>query len=187
MEFPQIRMQSQFAQIQINQKEAKQEIKQPKADLSIQQPPAEVSIRTIPGKLQIDQTRAWEDMNLKHISKLNKEFAAQGLSKAQEGTARRAREGTELMRIENGGNPLVSQAVANAYDDMKGLGITFIPSHFSVQIDYQPADVQIDVKANKPIIEATPNKPLMNYQPGSVETTLKQKAELEIEFVNITV
>ncbi|RKQ35576.1 DUF6470 family protein [Oceanobacillus halophilus] len=187
MEFPQIRMQSQLAKIQMNQSDAKLEIKQPKADLSIQQPPAEVSIQTVPGKLQMDQTKAWEDMNLKHIFRLNTEFAQEGIKKAQEGTARRAREGTEIMRIENGGSPIPRQAVSHAFSKMKSIGIQFIPSHFSVQTNYQPADVQINIKTNEPIIEATTNKPIIHYSPGSLQTSLMQKAELDIEFVNISV
>src|SRR5690606_35740516 len=137
MQIPQIRIQSQDAQIQINRKDAKLEIEQPKADLSIQQPKADLSIRTTPGKLTIDQSKAWAELNRKSKKQFNLDYAAEGKQASQEGIARRAQEGSELMRIENGGNPLISQPVNRAFPDMKRLGITFIPSHFSVKTNYQ--------------------------------------------------
>ncbi|RLL46657.1 hypothetical protein D8M04_05475 [Oceanobacillus piezotolerans] len=187
MEIPQIRMKTQYAQIQIQQTPGKQEISQPKAELTIKQPSADISIRTTPGKLDIDQTKAWEDMNLMHIFKRNKQFAQEGKQALMEGIARRVRQGNEWMRIENGGNPLASQAAQNAYDSMKSLGIKFIPSHFAVETNYQPANVDIQVQVNKPIIDANPQKVQHHYQPGRVETSLKQHADLEIDFVNITI
>lgn len=187
MQVPQIRLQSQDAQIQLNIKDATLEIQQPKADLSIQQPPAEVSIQTTSAKLDIDQSQAWAQMNLKTITQLNHDFAEEGLSQSLEGIGRRASEGAELMRIENGGNPLISQAVNHVFEPMKQLGITFIPSPFSVKTNYQPAEVQIDVNINKPVIESSSNKPIIHYEKGLVETFLKQKEELQIDFENIRV
>ena len=115
MELPQIRMQSQMAKISLSTQASRQEIRQPKADLSIQQPHAEISMRTTPSKLTIDQTGAWEDMNLRSVFRLTEKFAQDGKQAVAEGTGRRASQGTELMKIENKGNPLVSQAFQNAY------------------------------------------------------------------------
>lgn len=185
MQLPQIRMQSQLAEIQIHTTNAKQQIKQPKADLVIHQPPAQLSIQTTPAKLDIDQSKAWEDMNLMSILKRNDRHAQEGMNAVMQGTARRASEGTELMKIENGGQPLISQAVRNGHDQMKSLGIKFIPSTFAVKFNYQPAEVNIDVETNQPIIEATTNQPIINYQPGSVETSLKQREDLQINFTNL--
>lgn len=185
MELPQIRMQSQMARITMMTQPAMQEIRQPKADLSIHQPHAELSIRTIPSKLTIDQTQAWADMNLKTAPLSIEEFAQLGMQGAQEGTARRAAQGTELMKIENTDNPLISQAVQNAFRPERPLGIQFIPSVFSVNINYQPSEVEIDSKPNKPIIETQVNKPEINYTPGSVDISLAQYAELDIDFINL--
>lgn len=183
MQVPQIRIQSQMAKIQITQTKGKQEIRQPRAELSIQQPPAKITMNTTPSKLQIDQTQAWEDMNLMHIFKRNDKFAQEGMRSVQEGTGRRAAEGTEMMRIENGGNPIASQAITNGNTQMKSLGITFIPSHFSVKTSYQLAEVNIDVQTNKPIIEANPRKVEHHYERGQVDTSMKQYQQLEIDFV----
>ncbi|SHF89223.1 DUF6470 family protein [Ornithinibacillus halophilus] len=183
MQTPQIQIRSQFAQIQMQTLPSRQEIQQPKAQLSIEQPKADLSISRIPSKLTIDQTQAWEDMGLMHVFRSNEIFAQNGRQGLLEGISRRAQQGDELMRIENGGNPIVSQANANGYDSMKQIGIKFIPSHNSVKISYQPTEVQIDVKQNEPNITVQPQKPIHNYEPGSIDISMKQYAELEIDFV----
>lgn len=185
MQMPQIRMESQFAKIQINQTDAKLHLKQELPQMQIQQPHAEVSIRTTPSKLSIDQTKAFEDMNLMSILKRNDQFAAEGLRAVQQGIARTAREGRELMKIENGGNPIVAQAKRMNLPPMKELGIKFIPSHFSVKIDYQPAEVHIDVTPRKPIIQAQTSPPEFTYEAGRVETSLLQRNYLDITFEDI--
>ncbi|WP_164218345.1 DUF6470 family protein [Virgibacillus sp. YIM 98842] len=185
MNIPQIRMQSQMAQIEISQTAAKQYIRQPAAEISIQQPPASLSIQTTPSRLQIDQTQAWEDMNLMHISRLNEKFAKEGLRAVQEGMAKKAAQGRELMMIENEGAPVIEQAMTNSQDPVKQLGINFIPSPFSVKINYQPSDVEIDVQVNKPVIEVERNNPQIHYEPGSVDIRMKQFQELNIDFINL--
>lgn len=185
MQLPQIRMQSQMAHIRIHQTSGKQKIRQPEASLSIQQPKAQMTIKTTPSKLDIDQSQAWEDMNLMHVFKLIKKFANEGLQGASQGTARRVQQGDALMRIENKGNPIANQAAQNGFDQMKKLGIKFIPSMFAVKIDYQPAKVNIDVKANKPIIHAEAHKPNIQFQQGAVTIGMKNYQSLEIDFENL--
>jgi len=178
-------MESKMAQISLRTVNAKQEIRQPKADLTIEQPSAEITMRTKLGKLTIDQTQAFEDMNLMSILRRNEKFSKEGMQAIQEGTGRRAAEGSELMRIENGGNPLVSQAVNNAHPPMKTLGIKFIPSYGSVKINYEPASVDIQVTEQKPRIETRVNAPEVTYTPGRVDVDLAKKAELNIDFINL--
>ncbi|WP_377559058.1 DUF6470 family protein [Ornithinibacillus salinisoli] len=178
-------MESQMAKIQIHQQPGKQEISQPKADLSIQQPHAEITMKKTPSKLTIDQTQAWEDMDLMHIFRRNEKFAQDGYSGHIEGMGRRAEQGRELMEIENGGNPIVSQAVANGHKAMKSLGIKFVPSTFAVKVNYEPSDVEINVETNKPIIEAKANTPELQYEPGTVSTSMEQYQNLEIDFINL--
>lgn len=185
MKLPQIQLQSQMAKINISQTEGKQEITQPKAELSIQQPPADLSFHTTPSKLTIDQTQAWEDLNLMSILKRNAMFAKEGGQAILEGMARRAQQGRELMQIEQKGDPLISQAIANGSRKIKDINIKFIPSPFSVKIDYKPSNVDIHVETNKPIVDATPRYPKHHYEPGKVYVDMKQYAELEIDFINL--
>jgi hypothetical protein len=185
MQLPQIRLQSTFAKIAIKTTPPVQEIKQPPAELDLQQPPAEMKIETKPAKLTIDQTKAWEDMDLKHIFRRIEEFAQQGYEDWLEGIARVSRQGDELMRIEDGGNPLAEQAKENSEDPIYDFNIGWIPSLFSVKTNFEPAKVHMDVKVHQPIIRAKINKPIINYTPGKVTINLAQRNSLKIDFVNL--
>jgi hypothetical protein len=185
MNLPQIRLESTIAKIDIETTPPVQEIEQPPAELDLQQPPAEIKIETTPAKLTIDQTKAWEDMDLKHIFRRIEEFAQQGYEDWLEGMARVSRQGDELMRNEDGGNPIAEQAKENSEDPMYEFNIGWVPSHFSVKTNFEPAKVHIDVKVNKPINNTKINKPIINYTPGKVTTELAQRNSLKIDFVNL--
>lgn len=184
MEFPQIRMHSQPAKIQIHSEPAQLHISQPSGDLTIKQPAAQISMRTKPGKLNIDQSQAWEDMNLLSAKKSIAKNAQAGQQTVLQGTARRARQGDALMRIENNTAPIKTQAVENGFSQQKRLGLTFIPSTFAVKTSYEPAELDIQVQTHQPIIEGRVNKPIIQYTAGRVETSLAQRQKLTIEVVN---
>ena len=183
MNVPQIRLQSISAQISIHTNKGQQSIEQPKADLSIEQPKADLKIETTPATLSIDQTEAWADMDLKHILRRVSEMASQAKQDALEGIGRRAQEGQQLMRIEDGGNPIADISKKNGAKPIYPFNIGYIPSAGSVKIQYEPAKVNIDVTQNKPNINVSTNKPIIDYQPGSVDVQLERRNELKIDFV----
>lgn len=185
MQLPQLQLRSQMAKINISQTKGTQQLSQPKADLTIKQPHASLSIRTRPSKLTIDQTQAFADANLMSILRRNDRAAAEALSKSKAGTTRRAREGTDLMKVENQGQPIISHAKNNSERPKKQLGIEFIPSQFSVKINYQPADVNINAETNAPVVQARKNNPVHNYQPSDVNISLAQRQQLDIDFINV--
>ena len=181
MKIPQIRIQSQPAKIELQTIKAQQSIEQPEPDVSIEQPKADMQIQTKPSKLTIDQTQAWQELGFKSTEVAVQEEANRGKQAILEGTGRRAAEGDDLMRIENGGNPIVEHAINNAYD-VKEFNIGWIPSHGSVKIHFEPADVQVDIRKRDPIINIRANKPIHQYTPGRVDVYLKQHAELKIDW-----
>jgi hypothetical protein len=185
MQLPQIRLESQQAKIQMHTIPPKQSIEQPPAQLDLQQPRAELTIERTPGKLTIDQTKAWEDMDLKHIFRRIEEFAQKGYEDWLKGLERMAQDGDELMRIENGGNPLAEQTKRNGESPIYDFNIGFVPSHFSVKTNYEPAKLNIQWKVNKPINNTKPQKPIIEYEPGKVEIAMKQYANLKVDFVNL--
>ncbi|MCI1592500.1 DUF6470 family protein [Heyndrickxia oleronia] len=186
MNFPQIRLQSQMAQIEMTTNPAKQSIEQPGPDLDLQQPPAELHIDRTPSVLSIDQSEARADVDLKSIRRRVEEFAQNGYQEWLNGIARRAQEGNELMRIENGGNPIASIGKQNGkllptYE----FNIGYVPKAGSVKIDFQPTklDIQWDIK--KPINNTKARKPIIDYQPGTVDIRIKQYQDLQIDFDNL--
>jgi hypothetical protein len=185
MQIPQIRLQSTSMKIGLNIEQPVQQIEQKAADQSIEQPQAILEIRTAPGKLTIDQSQAREDMDLKSLSKRVEEFARQGYQDWLAGMARRAQQGTELRHIEKGGNALAEQARQNSKGPEKQFNLGWIPSHFSVKLDYQQAQVEIEATAQKPIIDARINRPNHTYTPGSTDVEILQKNALDIDFINL--
>ncbi|HZH62650.1 MAG TPA: DUF6470 family protein [Metabacillus sp.] len=182
MQIPQIRMQSTQGMIGLETSLAELEPAQSHAQMEIQQPKAKVEMSQAPAQLTIDQTEAWADMNLINILRRVEQAAQQGKRDVLEGIARRAQQGNELMKIENGGNAIASQAKVNGYKPMYNMNIAYIPKPGSVKINIEPSRVNIDVKPSKPIIDVQINKTTGHYTPGQVHAYVQQKNNLEITF-----
>ena len=187
MRIPQLRMTSQLATISIKQEEGKQYIQQPQAILQIRQGEADLQIHTTPPRLNIDQSRAWEEMDLMPISKRIALQGQKGFHDALDGTARRAREGREMMEIEKGGSPIIDQAARRAHPPMKQLGMSFIPTPLSVKTMYHPGKVEIDATRKDPNMEVNIQKPRHHYERGGVAIGMKQHADLQIDVVDLYV
>lgn len=185
MNLPQIRLQSTFIKTGLTIDKPVQEIQQPKAKQHIEQPAAILEIETIPGQLHIDSSQARAEAGLKTDSQRVKEFAQDGYQDWLKGLARRARQGRDLMAIHKGGNPIVAHAKENSKLPQKQFNIGWIPSHFSVKMQYDPAQVNIDVKPQKPVTEVEIQKPNHHYTPGTVSVDVLQKNSLEIDFTNV--
>ncbi|SNZ05138.1 hypothetical protein SAMN05421503_0869 [Terribacillus aidingensis] len=185
MDMPQVRLQSQQAKISLTITDAAVQIEQPEAEQSIRQPHAEITMHTTPSKLTIDQTQAWNDMDLKSVFKRTEDFAKLGKKSYLEGITRRVQEGKEMMEIENGGNPIANQARRIAERKLKDFAIGWIPSQFSVKSDYQPSELNINVKVNQPEIKNTPHKPQFEFQRGQVDTGIAQYQSLKVDFDNL--
>ncbi|HLS20572.1 MAG TPA: DUF6470 family protein [Bacillota bacterium] len=185
MRVPQIRMQSQFAKIGMEQQFASLNIQQPKADLKIEQHHAKMSIEAPKGELIIDQSQAWEEANLMSTPRLIEKQGAEGLQAVAEGAARRAEQGDELMKIEQSNNPIYNQALENGFQQQKTLSLKYMPSPFSVKIDYIPADVHIEFIAQAPTIEAVPNKPIIDFEPSVLNIYMEQYESLDIDYENL--
>ncbi|WP_163099296.1 DUF6470 family protein [Peribacillus alkalitolerans] len=182
MDIPKLRVSTTPAQMSINTTKPIQEIQQPQADISIEQPMAEVSMETIQGKLTIDQTEAWADMDLKSFFRRGDEFAQQGYQALLDGIARRVQDGDELMKIENGSNAIVNQAERNSAPPIYEFNIGWIPKAGSVKVNFEPGSVKIDVQLQKPKVNIKANLPIINYTPGKVNIDVKQYSSINIEF-----
>ncbi|MDM5315079.1 DUF6470 family protein [Fictibacillus sp. b24] len=187
MNFPQLRMQSTKGELGLTITKAVQQIEQPQADMTIRQRSAEMDIETTPGKLIIDQTQAWADMNLMHIFKRIEEYARNGYQDWLSYLAKTSSQGDQLMRIENKGNPLISQAKMNSESPILDYNVGFIPSAFSVKMNYRPAKVNINWKTHQPDINVKVNKPRHHYSPGVVRGKMKQMPSLHIEVIGLNI
>lgn len=183
MNIPQIQIQTTRGQIGLTTQRPVQQIEQPKADLDIQQPKAEMSIRTTKSELSIDSFEMRESLDLKSSRSRTAEVSQYSKQTAMEGLARRAQEGSELMKIENGGNPLVEQAKRTGRQPYTSLGIKFIPQADSVKINFTQGTVDIQVEPQKVINNTKINKPIHNYIPAKVNVEMQQYPSLKIDWL----
>ena len=183
MNIPQIQMQSQSAQIAIHSRPAVQSIQQPKAHLQMKQQQATMTMRTIPGKLTIDQSQAWEDMNIKSVFRWTEENTMKAKQAVLQGIARVSAEGDEMLSLHTGRDVIVEQARRSTQSPPAETNITYIPSPFSVKTHYQPGKTDIRFQENKPVINARTQKPIISYQPGDVSIYLQQRNHLQIDLV----
>lgn len=186
MQLPQIRIQSIHAKLNLDIQKPNQEISQIPADLQIEQPMAEMNIELTPSRLTIDQTLAWENLDLKGPLKRMDEAAQLGMQASMEAIGEIASKGNELMKIENKGNPIITQVI-QLDEEMFPLDIGSTPSQFSVKVQYDPGDLKIDWKVNKPLINVNINKPTHDYNPGMVSGFVDPYASLQIDFVGINI
>ncbi|MFD2922572.1 DUF6470 family protein [Halobacillus naozhouensis] len=181
MSVPQLQLQSTDARIGIRTQPGQQTIRQHQAKQSIQQPKAQMTIDTRPGKLTIDQTKAWHNLDLKNVFARSDELVSDARQIWLEGIARVSREGDELMRIEDGGNPIAAHAKQNAKYEFT-LQPGGRPAYELVDLHYEPAQVDINVEPQEPIISAEPRKPDISYQRGNVDIFMKQYTDIQIDW-----
>lgn len=183
--FPQIRLQSTPARLDMSVDKGSLEIRQKQAEVEIEQPKAELTIESRPSQLTIDQTKAREDVGYKSVPRMIEDAAAEGKQAVMEGIARRGQERDELLQIQNGGNPIAAQAKRNSQGSPKQFGIGWIPSPNSVQINYDPGEVNVSIEPKKAVINTKINNPEINYTPAKVNIQLTQYPSLEIDFENL--
>lgn len=183
--FPQIRLQSTPARLDMWVDKGSLEIRQKQADMEMEQPKAELTIERRPSQLTIDQTRAREDVGYKSVPRMIEDAAAEGKQAVMEGIARRGRDRSELLQIQNGGNAIAAQAKRNSEGAPKQFGLGWIPSPNSVQINYDPGEVNVVIEPKKATINAKINNPEINYTPSKVNIQLAQYPSLEIDFENL--
>jgi hypothetical protein len=183
MSFPQIRMEATLAKLAISTTRGELQITQPPADVTIEQPKPEMVMNVTPGRLTIDQSQAWADMDLKHIFRRIEEAEQEGYESWLAYLATTSQQGDELMKIENGGDVLASQAQINSEDPPLEFNVGFVPSPFSVKIHYEPAQLMIDWNINKPLIDIKARPPIIDYKPGKVSIDMAQHNSLRIDVV----
>ncbi|MGX9133375.1 DUF6470 family protein [Rummeliibacillus sp. JY-2-4R] len=183
MDMPKLQLESTPARLGLNIQRPVQEIEQPPAQLDIQQPAAILAMSTRKPQLNIDTTEARADVDLMSSIRRTAEVASYSKQQALNGIGRRAEQGDELMRIENGGTPVASQATEWGYQPYSEIGIKFIPSYGSVKLSFEPGKVDIQAQPQKVINNTKINKPIHQYTPGKVTAEMLQYPSLKIDWL----
>ncbi len=185
MNMPYLQVNQTGGQLGINYYQPNMKIQQPQADMRIEQPAAILDINFKKSELHIDQTEAFADVDQKSAARRTREWAEQAKQMLAQGVARRAREGDQMMKIENGGGAVAQISKQKSNPPMKEIGIGYLPkTHFRVKIDYNPGEVDINVTPNKPRIDVTPNKPTIQHENWRADIYLQQKDSFDLEIAN---
>lgn len=182
MKIPQIQIQTTKAKLGLKITDAVAELRQPKADLTIRQPRPEVSVQQTDAKLLLDTTQGRRDLGLYNPLEFSQKQTSRAKGILKQGISRRAQEGEQLMRIENGGrSPIPAIAKSNANPPPKAIGIKFVPSTQALNITYQEGSLDINVTPQKAQINAQVNKPQVNYNPWDVSGYMIQYPSISID------
>ncbi|MHC0038179.1 DUF6470 family protein [Pseudoneobacillus sp. C159] len=187
MQLPQIRLQQTYAQIGLRISQPIQEIQQKPADLSITQESAKLSIERRPSKLIIDDEQAWNELGFKNNGTFLADEVLYARQKFLENVAAIAEDGNQLAQIENNTNALANIAAENAYQPQLDYNLGFLPSPGSVKIQFTPTEIHLDWKRGGVDIQVTPHRAEHQYTPGKTEVYLKQKQQLQIDFVGTNI
>ncbi|WP_456277629.1 DUF6470 family protein [Bacillus sp. AK128] len=184
MNIPSLRYHINNAQIGMNHSRPNTEIRQREADLRIDVKEGNFQIKTTPGQLEIDQSQAFKDVGIMDVFERTEQFVSKAKGQWYEGVARIAREGNQMMKIENGGNAIPRIAKQNSQPNIKQAGLGYLPSsHFAVKINIEPTKVDINIEPNKVQIDSKTNPPQFKYNRWEIDTYLKQEPFIDIEYI----
>lgn len=188
MQLPRLELHNTFAQLGIQQRNATIEIKQSKAELNYNQPQPDMHIDKSGGKLEIDQTEAFADANLKHPFRNIKEWAQRAKQKILQGISEEANEGDRLMKIEGLSNSAIPEiAKQESESPPKQFNIGFMPSSADkVKFHYEPSKIDIKINTREINYDVKTHEPVIKYHAGDFNIYLRQKASLQIQAVGAT-
>lgn len=169
--------------VEIHSTHPKLEMSTTNAKVNIEQPAAKLEISTQAAKLLIDQSQAWRDMGLLTPMEAGDQAAQKGLQAVAAGTARRAREGDQMMHIETGGNKIAQIAKGKLGIQPVRSALKWIPSVDSVKSTYVPGKLDIKITPHAPRFDVTIGDVQGRYTPGTVTGTTVQRASVETNVI----
>lgn len=176
---PAIQIRQQFARIGIDADPGFMKIRQPQAHMEIHTEPAVVSIHSEPGRLQIDQSRAWDALGGKNILRTLDRIHAAARNVAWDNVARIAREGDRLADLTTSENTL-AELGKEAFVSFHELDILPEASSGNVDMDYTPSPPEIQVQTGGVDIRVEVNRPELDYERGKLDIYVAQQAMLTI-------
>lgn len=160
---------------------AKMNISQSKIELEINQKQSKVIINKEPMQIKIDQSQCFNEAGLKNNSALSEDMVQRATQNFLQGLNRTVSEGNTLAAIENNVNAL-AEIAANNFIQVADWNIDFIPKS-RPKIEFVGGNMDISVDEGYVEINARTSKPIIDVEIGGVEIYLRQKPELNIEFI----
>jgi hypothetical protein len=188
MQLPSLQISAGHGKIGIKTDRPQIQIQQQEPALSIKQQHTQIEVSHQHSQLSIDQREAFASANSKHIYRLNEEFAAKAINHASQIAGKYAREGDQLMRIENGGEVIPQLAKANSllFSD-KEVNIGLMPRPFSMKFDYQPSKLNFNVSNSAPQISVTRREPTIQHRRWQTDVYMREKNHIKFQAVGLQV
>lgn len=149
-----IRINQTYGKIGIRQYPANMNIAQPPPTVDIRQSRADMKIDTTLPKVHIDQSQCFAELGLKSPLRLADDFYEESLEAGLDNIGKMAQEGERLMRIEDGGDPIVEIAQEAMYDDICEINVDCAPK----------SRPKIEVREGRADVEVTPRPPAINWE-----------------------
>lgn len=168
-----IRITQTYGRIGIRQYPAKINIEQNLPNADIMQHKAELKIENILPKVYIDQSECFAELGIKTALRLTKDFYDESLRAGLESISKIAQEGERLMRIEDGGDPIIEIAEESMYEELCEINVDIAPK----------SRPQIEVREGKAEIEVKPMPPIINwavYPKANIDAT-RHKVDIYME------
>ena len=152
------------------------------ADFSINKQGGKLRINTQDAKVEISTREARGFLHHRFYKTYSKELAQRGFQASMQGIAKYAKQGDQLARIEEEGNPIISQAKANSEDPKKEIGLRSQPSP---QFKVSPGEVRTDYNRMKISTDSKSYWPKGELEWGEIERYLNPKPEFEVQAVDV--
>ncbi|MGM0370367.1 MAG: DUF6470 family protein [Bacillota bacterium] len=154
----------------------------PKANFEMSKKPGRLEIKTRDAKVEISTRQARAALNHKFHKIYSKDIAQQGYQEVMQGIAKYAQQGDQLSRIENKGQPLISQAKSNSEDPKREIGLKRKPG---AEVKITPGDVQMNYNEGQLNVKFDSFWPQGELDWGKIESYLEPKPQLEIETIDV--
>lgn len=171
-----------YGQIGIDTYRSWMDIKQTPPKANIEQRPPELTIDSQLPKVHIDQTQCFAESGLKTSLQLAHDFYAEGMQVALEAIGRISEEGTRLVSIENGGNPIADMAYESTIKQYE-VGMVQMPRS-KPDIQWDMGYLNISFRPNPAKIEwETHTKAEINASHHKVDIYMKQWPDINIQYI----
>ncbi|ADH98549.1 DUF6470 family protein [Salisediminibacterium selenitireducens] len=185
MDLPRIQIQTTRAETALQSHRPPMSIQQPKADMQIDNSlSGRFRMTQEYAEISIDQTEAFADADVKSILRRNDEWTSRAMQQAMTYTAKVARQGEQLKKIENPGDVIPQLARQNGERPPKSYNYGQVPSSTDkVRVSYAPGDIRIDLDWPDANIRVQRNDPVINIPRWETNVYLQQRNSIQFQAV----
>ncbi len=164
---------------------ARLSIKQPKVDFELKQKQSKVEIQSEQIQVRIDQRECFNESGLKDNTTFSREAAELGKQAAMQAIDRITQEGNLLADISGGSEAIADAALQNT--STQAVYEAAIMPASRPKLDFVGGNVDIRVEEGLVEVLSKPNKPVIEAEPGEVKISLRQRPQLDIEYIGNSV